>query len=89
MDKNRENKIFYAGDEFDFESIMREFGSERGDAEIDYDAIGSKPVTYDDIEDILSTDLSVDEGYDYPPEPESDAEEVSEEEDIIDSIVDE
>lgn len=89
MDKNRENKIFYAGDEFDFESIMREFGSERGDAEIDYDAIGSKPVTYDDIEDILSTDLSVDEGYDYPLEPESDAEEVSEEEDIIDSIVDE
>lgn len=89
MDKNRENKIFYAGDEFDFESIMREFGSERGDAEIDYDAIGSKPVTYDDIEDILSTDLSVDEGYDYPSEPESDAEEVSEEEDIIDSIVDE
>lgn len=89
MDKNRENKIFYAGDEFDFESIMREFGSERGDAEIDYDAIGSKPVTYDDIEDILSTDLSVDEGYDYPQEPEPDAEEVSEEEDIIDSIVDE
>lgn len=89
MDKNRENKIFYAGDEFDFESIMREFGGERGDAEIDYDAIGSKPVTYDDIEDILSTDLSVDEGYDYPPEPEPDAEEVSEEEDIIDSIVDE
>ena len=89
MDKNRESKIFYAGDEFDFESIMREFGSERGDAEIDYDAIGSKPVTYDDIEDILSTDLSVDEGYDYPPEPEPDAEEVSEEEDIIDSIVDE
>ena len=89
MDKNRENKIFYAGDEFDFESIMREFGSERGVAEIDYDAIGSKPVTYDDIEDILSTDLSVDEGYDYPPEPEPDAEEVSEEEDIIDSIVDE
>ncbi len=89
MDKNRENKIFYAGDEFDFESIMREFGSERGDSEIDYDAIGSKPVTYDDIEDILSTDLSVDEGYDYPPEPEPDAEEVSEEEDIIDSIVDE
>lgn len=89
MDKNRENKIFYAGDEFDFESIMREFGSERGDAEIDYDAIGSKPVTYDDIEDILSTDLSVDEGYDYPPESEPDAEEVSEEEDIIDSIVDE
>ena len=89
MDKNRENKIFYAGDEFDFESIMREFGSERDDAEIDYDAIGSKPVTYDDIEDILSTDLSVDEGYDYPPEPEPDAEEVSEEEDIIDSIVDE
>lgn len=89
MDKNRENKIFYAGDEFDFESIMREFGSERGDAEIDYDAIGSKPVTYDDIEDILSTDLSVDEGYDYPPEQEPDAEEVSEEEDIIDSIVDE
>ena len=89
MDKNRENKIFYAGDEFDFESIMREFGSERGDAEIDYDAIGSKPVTYDDIEDILSTDLSVDEGYDYPPEPEPDAEEVPEEEDIIDSIVDE
>ena len=41
MDKNRENKIFYAGDEFDFESIMREFGSERGVAEIDYDAIGS------------------------------------------------
>lgn len=89
MDKNRENKIFYAGDEFDFESIMREFGSERDDSEIDYDAIGSKPVTYDDIEDILSTDLSVDEGYDYPPEPEPDAEEVSEEEDIIDSIVDE
>ena len=89
MDKNRENKIFYAGDEFDFESIMREFGSERGDAEIDYDAIGSKPVTYDDIEDILSTDLSVDEGYDYPPESEPDAEEVPEEEDIIDSIVDE
>lgn len=88
MDKNRENKIFYAGDEFDFESIMREFGSERGDAEIDYDAIGSKPVTYDDIEDILSTDLSVDEGYDYPPESEPDAEDVSEEEDIIDSIVD-
>lgn len=89
MDKNRENKIFYAGDEFDFESIMREFGSERDDSEIDYDAIGSKPVTYDDIEDILSTDLSVDEGYDYPPEQEPDAEEVSEEEDIIDSIVDE
>lgn len=89
MDKNRENKIFYAGDEFDFESIMREFGSEKDDSEIDYDAIGSKPVTYDDIEDILSTDLSVDEGYDYPPEPEPDAEEVSEEEDIIDSIVDE
>lgn len=89
MDKNRENKIFYAGDEFDFESIMREFGSERGDAEIDYDAIGSKPVTYDDIEDILSTDLSVDEGYDYPPEPEPDAEEESGEEDIIDSIVEE
>ena len=89
MDKNRENKIFYAGDEFDFESIMREFGSERGDAEIDYDAIGSKPVTYDDIEDILSTDLSVDEGYDYPPETEPEVEEVSEEEDIIDSIVDE
>ena len=89
MDKNRENKIFYAGDEFDFESIMREFGSERGDAEIDYDAIGSKPVTYDDIEDILSTDLSVDEGYDYPPEPEPEVEEESGEEDIIDSIVEE
>lgn len=89
MDKNRENKIFYAGDEFDFESIMREFGSERGDAEIDYDAIGSKPVTYDDIEDILSTDLSVDEGYDYPPETEPEVEEESGEEDIIDSIVDE
>lgn len=89
MDKNRENKIFYAGDEFDFESIMREFGSERGDAEIDYDAIGSKPVTYDDIEDILSTDLSVDEGYDYPPETEPEVEDESGEEDIIDSIVDE
>lgn len=89
MDKNRENKIFYAGDEFDFESIMREFGSERGDAEIDYDAIGSKPVTYDDIEDILSTDLSVDEGYDYPPETEPEVEEESGEEDIIDSIVEE
>lgn len=89
MDKNRENKIFYAGDEFDFESIMREFGSERGDAEIDYDAIGSKPVTYDDIEDILSTDLSVDEGYDYPPETEPEIEDESGEEDIIDSIVEE
>lgn len=89
MDKNRENKIFYAGDEFDFESIMREFGSERDDSEIDYDAIGSKPVTYDDIEDILSTDLSVDEGYDYPPETEPEVEEESGEEDIIDSIVDE
>lgn len=89
MDKNRENKIFYAGDEFDFESIMREFGSVRGDAEIDYDAIGSKPVTYDDIEDILSTDLSVDEGYDYPPETEPEVEDESGEEDIIDSIVDE
>lgn len=89
MDKNRENKIFYAGDEFDFESIMREFGSERGDAEVDYDAIGSKPVTYDDIEDILSTDLSVDEGYDYPPETEPEVEEESGEEDIIDSIVEE
>lgn len=89
MDKNRENKIFYAGDEFDFESIMREFGSERGDAEIDYDAIGSKPVTYDDIEEILSTDLSVDEGYDYPPETEPEVEEESGEEDIIDSIVEE
>lgn len=89
MDKNGENKIFYAGDEFDFESIMREFGSERGDAEIDYDAIGSKPVTYDDIEDILSTDLSVDEGYDYPPETEPEVEEESGEEDTIDSIVDE
>lgn len=89
MDKNRENKIFYAGDEFDFESIMREFGSERGDAEIDYDAIGSKPVTYDDIEDILSTDLCVDEGYDYPPEAEPEVEEESGEEDIIDSIVEE
>lgn len=89
MDKNRENKIFYAGDEFDFESIMREFGSERDDAEIDYDAIGSKPVTYDDIEDILSTDLSVDEGYDYPPETELEVEEESGEEDIIDSIVEE
>lgn len=89
MDNNRENKIFYAGDEFDFESIMREFGSDRDDAEIDYDAIGSKPVTYDDIEDILSTDLSVDEGYDYPPEPEPEVEEEPEEEDIIDSIVDE
>ena len=89
MDKNRENKIFYAGDEFDFESIMREFGSERGDAEIDYDAIGSKPVTYDDIEDILSTDLSVDEGYDYPPETEPEVEDESGEEDIIDSIVEE
>lgn len=89
MDKNRENKIFYAGDEFDFESIMREFGSERGDAEIDYDAIGSKPVAYDDIEDILSTDLSVDEGYDYPPETEPEVEEESGEEDIIDSIVEE
>lgn len=89
MDKNRENKIFYAGDEFDFESIMREFGSERDDAEIDYDAIGSKPVTYDDIEDILSTDLSVDEGYDYPPENEPEVEDESGEEDIIDSIVEE
>lgn len=89
MDKNRENKIFYAGDEFDFESIMREFGSERDDSEIDYDAIGSKPVTYDDIEDILSTNLSVDEGYDYPPETEPEVEEESGEEDIIDSIVDE
>lgn len=89
MDKNRENKIFYAGDEFDFESIMREFGSERDDSEIDYDAIGSKPVTYDDIEDILSTDLSVDEGYDYPPETELEVEEESGEEDIIDSIVEE
>lgn len=89
MDKNRENKIFYAGDEFDFESIMREFGSERDDSEIDYDAIGSKPVAYDDIEDILSTDLSVDEGYDYPPETEPEVEEESGEEDIIDSIVDE
>lgn len=89
MDKNRENKIFYAGDEFDFESIMREFGSERDDAEIDYDAIGSKPVTYDDIEDILSTNLSVDEGYDYPPENEPEVEDESGEEDIIDSIVEE
>ncbi len=89
MDKNRENKIFYAGDEFDFESIMREFGSERDDSEIDYDAIGSKPVTYDDIEAILSTNLSVDEGYDYPPETEPEVEEESGEEDIIDSIVDE
>lgn len=89
MDKNRENKIFYAGDEFDFESIMREFGSERDDAEIDYDAIGSKPVTYDDIEDILSTDLSVDEGYDYPPETEPEVDEESGEDDIIDSIVEE
>lgn len=89
MDKNRENKIFYAGDEFDFESIMREFGSERDDSEIDYDAIGSKPVTYDDIEDILSTDLSVDEGYDYPPETEPEVEDESGEEDIIDSIVEE
>lgn len=89
MDKNRENKIFYAGDEFDFESIMREFGSGNDDSEIDYDAIGSKPVTYDDIEDILTTDLSVDEGYDYPPETEPEVEEESGEEDIIDSIVDE
>ncbi len=89
MDKNRENKIFYAGDEFDFESIMREFGSERDDSEIDYDAIGSKPVTYDDIDDILSTDLSVDEGYDYPPETEPEVEDESGEEDIIDSIVEE
>lgn len=89
MDKNRENKIFYAGDEFDFESIMREFGSGNDDAEIDYDAIGSKPVTYDDIEDILSTDLSVDEGYDYPPETEPEVEEESGEEDIIGSIVEE
>ena len=87
MDNNRENKIFYAGDEFDFESIMREFGSDRDDAEIDYDAIGSKPITYDDIEDILSTDLSVDSGCDYAPEPE--VEDEPEEENIIDSIVDE
>ena len=59
MDKNRDNKIYYVDDEFDFESIMREFGSGRDDAEIDYDAIGSRPVRYDDIEDILSAELAI------------------------------
>lgn len=89
MDKNRDNKIYYVDDEFDFESIMREFGSGRDDAEIDYDAIGSRPVRYDDIEDILSAELGSDDGYDYSPEPEPEPEievEVEEEPEQADSI---
>ncbi len=74
MDKNRDNKIYYVDDEFDFESIMREFGSGRDDVDIDYDAIGSRPVRYDDIEDILSAELGSDDGYDYSPEPEPEPE---------------
>ncbi len=97
MDKNRDNKIYYVDDEFDFESIMREFGSGRDDAEIDYDAIGSRPVRYDDIEDILSAELGSDDGYDYSPEPEPEPEaeieveieEEPEQADSIESIVDE
>lgn len=95
MDKNRDNKIYYVDDEFDFESIMREFGSGRDDAEIDYDAIGSRPVRYDDIEDILSAELGSDDGYDYSPEPEPEpepeieVEEEPEQADSIESIVDE
>ena len=58
MDKNRDNKIYYVDDEFDFESIMREFGSDRDDTDYDYDAPVTRPVRYDDIEDILSAALS-------------------------------
>ncbi len=101
MDKNRDNKIYYVDDEFDFESIMREFGSGRDDVDIDYDAIGSRPVRYDDIEDILSAELGSDDSYDYSPEPEPEPEPESEPEieveveeepeqaDNIENIVDE
>ena len=70
MDKNRDNKIYYVDDEFDFESIMREFGSDRDDTDYDYDAPVTRPVRYDDIEDILSAALSdSSEGsYEYMPE---------------------
>ena len=102
MDNKRDNKIYYVDDEFDFESIMREFGSERKSDKVDYDRIASKPINYDDIEDILSTDFSdLDEdSCEYPPEtseesdgyefdePDADEEELPEnEEDIIDGIV--
>lgn len=66
MDNKRDNKIYYAGDEFDFESIMREFGSDRGDVITDYDET-SKPIDLSNLDDILSGGIDGDTGYEYPP----------------------
>lgn len=70
MDNTGDKKIYYVDEEFDFESIMQEFGSgsDRNDYNIDYDSAVSSRITYDDIEDILST--SFDDSYEETASPE-------------------
>ncbi len=69
MDTNREKKTYYVDEEFDFESIMQEFGSGDAVASVDYDDISSSPVNYEDIEDILSFDFSDVADYSHDTEP--------------------
>lgn len=98
MDKKRDKKIYYVDDEFDFESIMREYGSGRDFDKLDYDKIAPNPIKYDDIDDILSTDFTdLDDGSsEYAPENDDcefvepdfdDVEDFEDEESIIDNIV--
>ncbi len=56
MDKTEDKKIYYVDEEFDFESIMREFGSGKDRSDFDYDSVSD--IAYDEIDNILGTSFS-------------------------------
>lgn len=88
MDKTEEKKIYYVDEEFDFESIMREFGSGSSRSDYDYDTAVSSRISYDEIDDILSTSFD-DSDYEKPTSKkahdEQDAENVLADDYIFDS----
>lgn len=97
MAKTEEKKIYYVDEEFDFESIMREFGSGRDRSDFDYDS--ASDIAYDEIDNIIGTSFSDSDYKKAPPFKESeakasdseytfDAESVRKEFDAEDNIVD-
>ena len=71
MNTDFENKTYFLDDEFDFESIMHEFGSDEY-SDVDYDSVGTVDFGLDYDDGILSSVLNSDEAPVAPPDVEND-----------------
>lgn len=82
MDEFNYKKTYFVDEEFDFESIMREFGSEESYDDLDYGDVGTIHFGLDDDDDgILSAEISSEDEEPYVetlPETEAEPEELTE-----------